>query len=66
MTIYSTLIGVLQAGSLGMERFTGLSEELINILISMFILFVMMDMKLGKGKKKQKPGKDKTEGGEKT
>ena len=65
MTIYSTLIGVLQAGSLGMERFTGLSEELINILISMFILFVMMDMKLGKGKKKQKPGKDKTEGGEK-
>lgn len=65
MTIYSTLIGVLQAGSLGMERFTGLSEELINILISMFILFVMMDMKLGKGKKKRKPGKDKTEGGEK-
>ena len=31
----------------------------------MFILFVMMDMKLGKGKKKRKPGKDKTEGGEK-
>ena len=53
MTVYSTLIGALQAGSLGMERFTGLSEELINILISMFILFVMMDIKFGKGKRKK-------------
>lgn len=56
LTVYSLLIGMLQSGSLGMERFTGMSEELINILIALFILFVTMDLKLNKkwsGKIKQ-------------
>lgn len=48
LTIYSVLIGMLQSGSLGMARFTGMSEEIINILIALFILFVTMDIKSNK------------------
>lgn len=44
VTLYSMLIAALQAGSLGMERFTGLSEEIISILISLFILFATVDL----------------------
>ncbi len=53
MSVYSVLIGVLQAGALGMQRFTGLSEELVNILISLFILFVMMNIRFKKGKRRK-------------
>lgn len=48
LTVYSLLIGMLQSGSLGMERFTGMSEEIINMLIALFILFVTLDLKLNK------------------
>ena len=43
LPLYSFLIAALKAGALGMERFTGLPDSLIDILIVLFILFVTMN-----------------------
>lgn len=43
LPIVSLFLAVLKTGALGMERFTGVPQSLIDAIISMFILFAAME-----------------------